>query len=94
RISSDDTTNTRGREILHECDRLNLCILNGTRLKTASPGRLTSWQPAGESTIDYTIVSKTLLTLVNQFHVEIPTPDPRDNWVNHMQISLKLDVSA
>ncbi|KAJ7020842.1 hypothetical protein C8F04DRAFT_896597, partial [Mycena alexandri] len=69
RISSDDTLNTRGREILAECDLLNLCILNGTKLEAASPGRSTSWQPGGESTIDYAIASKSLLPLVKDFYV-------------------------
>ncbi|KAJ7739716.1 hypothetical protein B0H14DRAFT_2638211 [Mycena olivaceomarginata] len=37
--------NARGLEILEECDKYGLCILNGTFLETASPGRYTSHQP-------------------------------------------------
>ncbi|KAJ7081142.1 hypothetical protein B0H15DRAFT_754090, partial [Mycena belliarum] len=65
----DEKINTRGRAVIQECDLYHLCILNGTSLETASPGRLTSWQPAGESVIDYAIVSESLLPLVRKFHV-------------------------
>ncbi|KAJ7320690.1 hypothetical protein DFH08DRAFT_1034418 [Mycena albidolilacea] len=92
RISSDETINTRGREILCECGThaYGLCILNGTSLETASPGRYTSWQvgqPTGKSTIDYAIVSKSLLPLVKEFHVEIPTPDPKGLGGPHAHLS-------
>ncbi|KAJ7032922.1 hypothetical protein C8F04DRAFT_889932, partial [Mycena alexandri] len=69
RISADKTKNARGSEVLRQCDALGLCILNGTELETASPGRATSWQPGGESTIDLAIVSEGLIPLVKSFHV-------------------------
>ncbi|KAJ6455308.1 hypothetical protein C8R47DRAFT_926116, partial [Mycena vitilis] len=69
RLSDDETSNTRGRLILQQCEDHGLCILNGTSLETASPGRCTSWQTTGESTIDYGMVSKGLIPLVKEFHV-------------------------
>ncbi|KAJ6514444.1 hypothetical protein C8R47DRAFT_913788, partial [Mycena vitilis] len=75
RVSADpdDKINTRGRALVEECDLYDLCILNGTQLETASPGRLTSWQPMGESVVDYGLVSASLLPMVKDFHVELPT---------------------
>ncbi|KAJ7070407.1 hypothetical protein B0H15DRAFT_763604, partial [Mycena belliarum] len=77
RSSSDpeEKTNTRGRAVLQECDTYGLIILNGTSFETASPGRLTSWQPGGNSVIDYALVSKPLLPRIRKFHVTSPTPD-------------------
>ncbi|KAJ7688064.1 hypothetical protein B0H17DRAFT_1203256 [Mycena rosella] len=39
------------------------------------------------------MVSKSLLPLVTEFHVETPTPDPKDDWADHMRIGLTLDAS-
>jgi hypothetical protein len=39
------------------------------------------------------MVSKGLLSVVKEFHVEEPTPDPGDNWADHTRISLELDIS-
>jgi hypothetical protein len=90
----DEKINTRGRTIIQECNEYNLCILNGTSLETASPGRFTSWQTAGQSVIDYAIVSETLLPLVHKLHVELPTEDEDDDWSDHMRICLTLDAKA
>jgi hypothetical protein len=65
----DEKINARRRALVEDCTLYNLCILNGTSLETASPGRLTSWQPAGQSAIDYAIMSQNLLSLVHKFHV-------------------------
>jgi hypothetical protein len=70
RLSEDKTVNTRERAIIAECDSNDLCILNGTSFDTASPGRLTSWQPGGQSTINYALASRNLMPLVKSFHVE------------------------
>jgi hypothetical protein len=94
RNSSDPTENSRGRAILEECEKYGLCILNGTSLETTSPGRFTSHQPRGKSTIDYGFVSEALLPLVRNFHVECPTPDPKDDWADHTRICVTLDAAA
>jgi ribonuclease HI len=94
RLSTDTKINTRGRAVLNECDKYGLCILNGTSFETTSPGRFTSWQPGGQSTIDYAIISRSLIPLVKTFHVEEPTPDPEDDWADHTRICLTLDTSS
>ncbi|KAJ6449698.1 hypothetical protein C8R47DRAFT_1262688, partial [Mycena vitilis] len=75
RVSADpdEKINTRGRAFIQECEAYHLSILNGTSFERSSPGRLTSWQPNGESTIDYGFVSNSLLPMVREFHVELPT---------------------
>ncbi|KAJ7778030.1 hypothetical protein DFH07DRAFT_680597, partial [Mycena maculata] len=95
RISADDKKpNTRGLAILDECDTYGLCILNGTSFESASPGRYTSWQPNGQSTIDLAMVSTGLIPFVKSFHVECPTPDPEDDWADHTRICLTIRVPA
>jgi hypothetical protein len=94
RNSSDATENPRGLAILDECEKSGLCILNGTSLETNSPGRFTSHQPRGKSTIDYALVSEALLPLVRSFDVECPTPDPKDDWADHSRICVTLDAAA
>ncbi|KAJ7158973.1 hypothetical protein C8R43DRAFT_829926, partial [Mycena crocata] len=69
RSSHDEKGDTCGHEVLDESDTHGLCILNGTAMEKASPGRLTSWQPNGESTIDYAMVSESLIPFVKEFHV-------------------------
>lgn len=62
RTSADNKKqNTRGLAILDECDTYGLCILNGTSFESASPGRYTSRQPNGQSTIDLAMVSGGLI---------------------------------
>ncbi|KAJ6448723.1 hypothetical protein C8R47DRAFT_391643 [Mycena vitilis] len=104
RVSADpdEKINSRGRAFVQECDTYNLSILNGTSLERSSPGRLTSWQPNGESswqpngesTIDYGFVSNNLLPMVHEFHVELPTEDPDDNWADNMRICITLDAKV
>jgi hypothetical protein len=95
RKSADPDTkiNSRERAVVHECDLYGLCILNGTSLESSSPGRLTSWQDAGESVINYAIVSENALSLVCKLDVDVPTPDPEDDWADHMRICLTVDAS-
>jgi hypothetical protein len=69
-------------------------ILNGTSLETSSPGGYTSLQMAGESVIDYAIVTASLLPLVQEFHVELPTEDEDDDWADHMRICITLDFKV
>jgi hypothetical protein len=69
-------------------------VLNGTSLETSSPGRFTSWQTAGESVIDYAIISASLLPMIREFHVEEPMEDEDDEWADHMRICITLDVEA
>jgi hypothetical protein len=90
----DEKINTRGRALVEDCTLYNLCILNGPSLETASPGRFTSWQPAGQSVIDYAIVSQNLLPLVRKFHVELPTEDEDEDYSDHMRICITFDAKA
>ncbi|KAJ7933579.1 hypothetical protein B0H13DRAFT_2306695 [Mycena leptocephala] len=52
------------------------------------------WDPRGKSTIDYGFMSEALLSLVRNFHVECPTPDPKDDWADHTRICVTLDAAA
>ncbi|KAJ7061886.1 hypothetical protein C8F01DRAFT_1231043 [Mycena amicta] len=93
RTSEDETENARGLELLDECNSNEACIVNGTTLETTSPGRYTSWQPNGESMIDYAIVSRELMSKVRRLHIETPCADPADEWSDHMRICLTMDAS-
>lgn len=88
RISADldIKINSRGRAVMRECELNGLCILNGTSLETASPGRMTSWQTAGESVITYAMVSESLLPFVRKFEVACPAAIKDDDWADHMHM--------
>jgi hypothetical protein len=90
----DAKINSRGRAVIRECTEHGLCVLNGTSLETSSPGRMTSWQSAGESVIDYAMVSESLLPLVRKFEVASPAPLEDDDWADHMRICLTLDATV
>ncbi|KAJ7177703.1 hypothetical protein C8R46DRAFT_1328443 [Mycena filopes] len=97
RASADpeDKVNTRGKAVIRECERNDLCILNGTFMESSTaPGRMTSWQHAGESVIDYAVVSRSLLPLVRKFDVALPLEDEDEEWADHMRICLTLDSAA
>nr|GAT42335.1 predicted protein [Mycena chlorophos] len=93
RLSMDLIVNARGRQIVQECGNAGLCILNGTALESVMAGRFTSFQPGGSSVIDFAIASRSLLPYVQDFHVELPTADPDDDWSDHTAISVGLDGS-
>jgi hypothetical protein len=55
---------------------------------------MTSWQSAGESVIDYAMVSESLLPLVRKFEIASPAPLEDDDWADHMRICLTLDATV
>ncbi|KAJ7124034.1 hypothetical protein C8R43DRAFT_1135822 [Mycena crocata] len=90
----DAKKNTRGQAVIDTCNLYKLCILNGTSLETCSPGRFTSWQDAGESVIDHVIVTNGLLPFIRSLDIACPTPDPVDDYADHMRICMTVDLAV
>ena len=68
RSSEDLISNANGKEVIDLCKTYNLCIINGR--KTGDHlGNFTSFQPGGNSVIDYTIVSQSLFPNILTFRV-------------------------
>jgi ribonuclease HI len=53
-----------------------------------------SWKNAGQSVIDYGIVSASLLPMIQEFRVEEPEANEDDDWSDHMRICITLDAKA
>ncbi|KAE9400515.1 hypothetical protein BT96DRAFT_745827, partial [Gymnopus androsaceus JB14] len=64
RSSLDTKSNSRGTWITKLCKDNNLEIINGTQFESSVPGELTSFQPNGSSVIDYVLISKAALPLL------------------------------
>ena len=87
RSSADLVTNANGKEVLDLCKTYNLCIINGR--KTGDHlGNFTSFQPGGNSIIDYTITSQNLFPNVLTFEVGEFLP-----WISdHCPIHYTIDI--
>jgi hypothetical protein len=68
RITQNKVIDHRGTELLDLCIGHILRILNG-RLARDSIGRFTCFTPNGSSTVDYSIVSESLLSKIHFFKV-------------------------
>ena len=68
RSTMDKVLNARGKELLDICKTLDLCILNGRKTGDIL-GNFTSFQPRGNSVIDYGIISQSLFDYVTSFNV-------------------------
>lgn len=66
RCNKDTFISTRGRQLNELCIQSGMRILNG-RCLGDTLGNFTSYQPAGNSVIDYFIVSDSLLPYINFF---------------------------
>lgn len=88
RNNSDISVNKQGERILDLCISHGLRILNG-RTSGDFTGKLSCYQHNGSSTVDYTIVSKSLYKHVLGFTVNNLTP-----YSDHCPISLKLATRA
>lgn len=72
RNSKDKISCARGKELIELCTTCDLLLLNGRTIGDMF-GRYTSFQPNGNSVIDYCIVSDRLFTDVFYFSVSEPT---------------------
>ncbi|KAJ7073485.1 hypothetical protein B0H15DRAFT_753359, partial [Mycena belliarum] len=93
RVSADEKPITaRGRRMLSAWKTSKLVILNGTDYEDASPGRLTSFRKVGsaEATVDYAVVSNTLLPKVRSLSIAEPDA-PNEAWSDHVSLTLKID---
>ncbi len=88
RITQDAVVNSDGRELLSLCLGNDLVILNGRCIGDFG-GSYTSYQPNGNSTIDYGICMQTLLHRVKLFRVY-----GLQEWSDHSPIMLILGCRA
>ena len=87
RSSQDKVLNPRGKELLDLCKTHNLCIIHGRKTGDI-PGSFTSFQPNGNSIIDYGIASQSLFQHVISFRVGDFKP-----WLSdHCPIEFNLDI--
>ena len=87
RCSEDKIQNTNGKELLDLCKAYNFCITNG-RKTGDHVGNFTSFQPGGNSVIDYAIISQSLYQNVLTFHVGEFLP-----WISdHSAIHFSVDI--
>ncbi|PPQ72667.1 hypothetical protein CVT25_007993, partial [Psilocybe cyanescens] len=86
RRSPDLVCSSRGNWLLDICDEYMLHIINGTCLEHSTGERWTSYQPNGNSVVDYAIASEELLPSVDRLLVE-KIPGFRDD---HASIHLVL----
>ncbi|KAJ6465736.1 hypothetical protein C8R45DRAFT_939322 [Mycena sanguinolenta] len=103
RLSSDKHISPRGRRLLANSKNTRLFIANSTNLETSTPGRFTSFHSRGDgcepgkATVDYALVSKSIIAKVHTLDIAEPdaNPDPakRADWSDHVRITLMLDRS-
>ncbi|CAA7264262.1 unnamed protein product [Cyclocybe aegerita] len=62
--SNDIVSNARGKWLIELCNTNSLHILNGTAKEDSASGSWTSFQPAGQSVIDYAVGATALLNSV------------------------------
>ena len=87
RSSQDKVINPKGKELLDLCITHDLCIINGRKTGDLL-GNFTSFQPSGNSVIDYGIISQSLFDHVVSFNVGNFMP-----WLSdHCPIHYTLDV--
>ena len=93
RCSEDKTQNTNGKELLEICKAYNLCIINGR--KTGDHlGKFTSFQPGGNSVIDYAIVPQSMYQNVLTFSVGDFYPWISDHCAIHLMIDIKENMGS
>ena len=87
RCSEDKIHNSNGKELLDLCKTYNLCIANGR--KTGDHiGNFTSFQPGGNSVIDYTIIPQAMYQSIVTFNVGELLP-----WISdHCAIHCVIDI--
>ena len=70
RVNKDPKVNNMGRALIEFCQIQNLNILNGRFGHDKGIGKLTCFnRNQGKSTIDYAVISATLLEVVNDFEI-------------------------
>ena len=93
RCSEDKTHNTNGKELLDLCKTYNFCIVNG-RKTGDHVGNFTSFQPGGNSVIDYAIVSQCLYQNVLTFRVGDFIPWISDHCAIHFSVDIKQNLCS
>ena len=88
RSTMDKVLNARGKELLDMCKTLDLCILNGRKTGDIL-GNFTSFQPRGNSVIDYGIISQSLFDYVTSFNVGNFMPWLSDHSPIHYSLILR-----
>ena len=88
RSSQDKVLDAKGKEFLDLCKSNELCIINGRKTGDII-GNFTSFQPTGNSVIDYGIVSQSLFDSVCSFKVGNFQPWLSDHCPIHYTIDTK-----
>ena len=91
RCNCDKTLNTNGRNLILLCQTMNLRILNGRCGQDKGVGEFTCHTTNGESTVDYIIVSDSLIPNVCEFSVDILDGTTSDV---HSAISMSLSPDS
>jgi ribonuclease HI len=86
--SPDNTTNTRGTWLLRSCSDLSLHILNSLPGVKGSHNAFTSFQPLGNSVIDYAIANALALPMVYELTVERVQAE----WSDHATLVLHITL--
>ena len=87
RNSADHELNSKGKELLDICKIYDLCIINGRKTGDLV-GNYTSFQPGGNSVIDYSIVSQSLFYDILSFNVGEFNPWISDHCPIHQTVKL------
>ncbi|KAG6883297.1 hypothetical protein C0992_009141, partial [Termitomyces sp. T32_za158] len=89
RLVSDHLVDTRGRWLLNFCRMSNLVVLNGTLYEAGSIGAFTSFQPQGQTTIDYILASPPVLSHLSPAAMSVVHMD----WSDHDLLALHLAIA-
>merc|ERR1712228_983267 len=85
----DNILNKNGQGLLSLCQTLNLRILNGRFGSDKGVGGFTCHTPKGESTVDYIIISDSLIPIVDDFSIE-----PLDNTLSDVHSALNMSFHS
>lgn len=80
----------RGRSLLQLCNDYELDILNGNPAIKGTSDAFTSFQPQGNSVIDYAAVNETGLSTILEFSV-LPL---QQHWADHAPLALVLNIAV
>ena len=89
RSNSDNILNKNGQGLLSLCQTLNLRILNGRFGSDKGVGGFTCHTQKGESTVDYIIISDSLIPIVDDFSIE-----PLDNTLSDVHSALNMSFHS
>ena len=85
RVNKDTVTNDYGYKLINLCNSCDLAMLNGRAFSDKSEGQTTFCGPKGESTVDYVLCDKYVLSYINDFCISDHVP-----YSDHKMLSFKM----